>query len=97
MTHQPIVQVPSYLHDPQAVLDYSVDWERWLATSETITNVVWTVPSPLTKGAEAATDSRATVWISGGIVGVEARVTCHITTSQGRQDDRSFDLVVRHR
>lgn len=38
-----------------------------------------------------------TVWLSGGVAGQMARVTCRITTSQGRTDERTLRLSLRRR
>ena len=86
--------------DPQAVLDYSVDWTPWLAEGETIDASTWTVPAGVTQEASPAPSvagGKTTVWLSGGTAGKAYTVTNHITTSQGRQDDRSFRLEVRDR
>lgn len=89
--------------DPQAVLDYKFDWQPdanpWLAVGETITTRTVTVPAGLTKNSDTLTDSATSVtaWLSGGTTGVDYSVTCHIVTSQGREDDRTMIIVVRHR
>ncbi len=85
-----------FLKDPNATLDYTVDWTEYL-DDDTIVGAVWTVPSPLVNEAESYTTKTATVWISGGVVGVEYKVTCRITTTQGRIDDRTIKIEVRER
>ena len=87
------------LHDPDAVLDYAVDWTAWLSDGETITASTWTVPDGITETTPAPsfTDTAATIWLTGGTVGQSYSVTNHITTSQGRQDDRSLNIRVANR
>lgn len=89
----------NWIKDPDAVLDYEVDWSQWLQTGETITVSLWTVtPSgTLTASSESSTPTSATVWLSGGSVGVNYRVTNQITTSDGRTDDRSLPILVTPR
>ena len=82
---------------PLAVLDYSVDWSDWLATSETISTSTWSVPAGLTQDSETETTTRATVFLSGGTVGTVYTVTNTITTNQGRTDARSLYITVRNR
>lgn len=86
--------------DPNAVLDYAVDWgaplNSWLA-GETIASVAWTVPAGLTQGAASNTNTVAQVRLSGGTVGQTYTVTCRITTSTGQIEDRSFRVVIRER
>lgn len=95
--------------DPQATLDYAVDWAApvsrenpngpWLADDETITASTWTVtPDGLTIEDEDSDATTATIWLSGGEIGdPKYTLTNHITTSQGRQDERSFTLAIRNR
>ena len=80
--------------DPQAKLDYAVDWTAWLAAGETITTSTWTVPAGLTKVSDGAVDGKATVWLSGGTVGTRYAVTNHIITSQGREDERTLTILI---
>lgn len=79
-------------HDPNAKLDYAVDWAAWLQSGETITASTWTVPTGITQTTPAPSFSgtAATVWLTGGTVGEHYMVTNHITTSMGREDDRSL-------
>jgi len=83
--------------DPQAILDYSIEWSTWLVTGETISTSTWTVPAGLTKVSDSKTTTATTVWLSGGTVGTAYTVTCHIKTSVNREDDRSFIIVVEER
>lgn len=84
--------------DPDAVLDIGFDWSRWLAEGETISDQSVTVTSGLTKGAVTEAAGVVTVWLSGATpVGSFQRVTCHIVTNQGREDDRSRRLKVTER
>ena len=83
--------------DPDAVLDYIVDWSDWLDT-DTITGApVWTVPTGLTKASQSNTTTTATAWISGGAQGMTYTLGCRITTTGGRTDERSFRLKIVER
>ena len=83
--------------DPNAVLDYNVDWTEWLVDGDTITSDTWVVPTGITLASHSHDTTSATAWISGGTVGAEYDVTCRINTVQGRTDDRTFTLVVEER
>lgn len=89
--------------DPDAVLDYSVDWIEWLVDGDTIIDDSWVVPEIPIDGDGITLESHnhdttsATAWISGGVVGEEYDVTCRIVTVNGRTDDRTFTLVVEER
>ena len=94
-------------HDPNAVLDYRWDWAPatngtgrtdWLEAGETITATTVT-GTGCTVDSSSITDAgtSVTAWISGGTVGAQASVTCHITTSAGREDDRTIRLRIAER
>jgi hypothetical protein len=85
-----------FTKDPNATLDYTVDWSRWLGT-DTISSVTWMVQTGLVKAAESNTTTTATVWLSGGTLATDYVVTCRITTVGGRIDDRSIKIQVRDR
>lgn len=80
----------AFQKDPAAVLDYAFDWSAWLAAGETITAHTITVTGSLVVGAHTVLAGVVTAWLSGGVAGETYTATCHITTSQGRQDERSI-------
>lgn len=86
--------------DPQAKLDYAIDWTAWLQASETITTSTWTAPTGITKmvtPAESVVGGKATVWLQGGTVGQSYAVVNHIITSQGREDERTLLILISDR
>ncbi|WP_458796501.1 phage fiber-tail adaptor protein [Mycobacteroides abscessus] len=80
--------------DPQAVLDYTVDWSAWLSPAgDTITDATATAsPAGLSVDSTTTTTDEVTVWLSGGTAGSSYMVTVHITTAGGRQDDRTMQI-----
>ena len=88
----------NFTKDPQAVLDYTIDWTKWLdEVGDAIATSTWVVPSGLTKVTETNTSKIATVWLSSGTDGTNYTVTNRITTAAGRTDDRSITIRVRER
>ena len=88
----------NFTKDPQAVLDYTIDWTKWLdEVGDSIATSTWIVPTGLTKVTETNTTKLATVWLSGGTVGENYTVTNRITTVGGRADDRSITIRVQER
>jgi|DEB0MinimDraft_3_1074331.scaffolds.fasta_scaffold05934_3 hypothetical protein len=87
----------TFTKDPDAVLDYSIDWNDWLVGGEKITSSTWIVPSGITQDSASATDYVTTIWFSGGTEGVTYRVTNRIVTDDGRTDDRSFNIQIFER
>jgi hypothetical protein len=83
--------------DPDAVLDYGWDWSEWLAVGETITSRTVTVTTGITKDSDSASPTAVVAWLSGGTDGEYYEATCHIVTSEGREDDRTLTIPVWHR
>lgn len=86
----------TFRKDPDATLDYSVDWTDWLADSETITTID-VEATGVTLDSSAHADGISTAWVSGGAVHTQATVRHRITTSAGRIDDRTIKLSIQHR
>jgi hypothetical protein len=85
------------------LLDYKIDMTAELAgrlangADDTITAVVWTIPTGLTKQTSAFTDSTVTVWLTGGTLGTTYEVAAQMTTTGGRVYHRSFRLAIKDR
>jgi len=86
-----------YIKDPQAILDFGFDWSPWLATGETITASTITASTGITVDSETFTGTAVTYWLSGGTLDTEYTIINHITTSAGRQDDRTDVVAIRNR
>jgi hypothetical protein len=90
----------SWRHDPDAVLDYTIDWSAWLGDGETIALSTWDVPggaTGLTEVSDTATSTETSVRISGGTAGTWYEVTNHIITSTGQEEDRTIKLFSSER
>lgn len=89
--------------DPNATLDYAFNWSAYLAEiTDTIVGATFIVDPSLTITQQGFDDTTATVWLSGGTAPAqpavnELRVTCRITTAEGRVDDRSIFLKIVER
>lgn len=85
-----------FVKDPQAKLDYGVDWSAWLA-GDMITASTWATDAGLSIEANSFTSTVTTVWVSGGTVGTSYKVTNHVTTQGGRENEYSIVIVVQQR
>lgn len=85
--------------DPDADLPYAVDWSAWLDDGETISVSTWDVSdSGMTQSLDSIDGATTMVWLAGGTVGSKPyRVTNHIETSNGKEDDRSFFVWIKER
>ena len=83
--------------DPNARLDFAFDWSAWLEEDETIVSQTFEVAlGDVVVDADSELNGVVTVWLTGGTVG-KAKVTCHIVTSVGREDDRTMSITVKER
>lgn len=79
---------------PDETVDYTLDWGYELRSGQVVVGATWSVPSGLTGGGEARTNTTTTKRFSGGgTPGTEYRVKCTMTKSNGETVPRVF--VVR--
>jgi hypothetical protein len=88
----------TFFKDPDAVLDFAVNWATWLAAdSDTISTSTWTVPTGITEDSESETTTVATIWLSGGTAGVKYDLVNEIVTAGGRTANRTIRIHVMER
>lgn len=89
------------LKDPNAALDYSVDWGAEYLADDALSASSWAVSPEEGGGATVASDRfdprTAIVKIEGGVEGHIYRLTNHVVTASGREDSRSIMLRVEKR
>jgi hypothetical protein len=83
-----------FLKDPQAVLDYYIDWSDLLAGDDIVTST-WATPDTVVLGAQGVLGAYTQIWVSGGEPDAVAAITNHIVTTGGREDERTIYLVMR--
>ena len=81
--------------DPNAVIDYWIDWSKWLRGNDTVLTSEWIVPAGITQDSEANDTTTTTIWLSGGTAGSTYSLTNRITTAQGRTQDKTITIRVR--
>lgn len=82
--------------DPDATLDYGINWSAWLA-GDVITSSSWSEPEGIEVDSNTHDDTTTTVWVSGGTLGKIYRLTNTIITAAGRKEDRTIKLVIKNR
>lgn len=89
------------LKDPDATLDYSVDWGAEYLADDALSESRWAVAPEEVGGIAVASDRfdprTATVKVESGIAGHVYRLTNHVVTASGRGDSRSIMLRVEKR
>lgn len=89
--------------DPSAQLVYSMEWNEWLATGQSLASTSYAVStisgdaSPLTKESQGISGTQSYVELSGGTAGEIYTVTATITTDDGATDRRAFKVKVDNR
>jgi hypothetical protein len=90
--------------DPDAKLDWTIDWSDYLEAGETIASSSWAIDNPpdasLTIAGSPApsnTTTTAKAWLTGGTLQKRYYVRNRITTSAGRIDDQSINLGIERR
>ena len=86
----------TFIKDPDAVLDYTINWEEWL-DGDTISSSSWAVPTGLTEDSESNGDSTATIWLSSGTVGKTYEIVNSITTAAARQEDKTLVIICKEK
>lgn len=85
-----------HVKDPDAVLDFSVDWTATLAPGETLASALWLIEPEggLQLVSETGDGNVRSAWVAGGKPGDIVRLTSRLVTSLGRSDDRSFHIRI---
>lgn len=91
------MQITNNIHqkDPDAVLDFSIDWTAWL-NGDTITASTWDVPDGITEDSSSNDTTGTTIWLSGGTAGEIYELTNHVTTADGRENDATIKVMVNN-
>lgn len=90
------------LKDPDAVLDYAIDWgAEYLTADDLLTESSWSVTPDESDGVvvvgSSFEDRMSTVQAGGGVPGRLYRLANNVVTQSGRIDERSIMLRVEKR
>jgi hypothetical protein len=90
------------LKDPEAVLDYAIDWgAEYLGPDDILAESSWSVDPDEAGGlvivGTSFGDRQATVQAGSGAVGRIYRLANRVVTQSGRADERSIVLRVEKR
>lgn len=90
------------LKDPEAVLDYAIDWgAQYLDEGDLLADSNWSVDPDEPDGVAIAgtlfNDRISTVQAAGGLPGRLYRLVNRVVTQSGRIDERSIMLRVEKR
>ena len=88
----------SMTQSPSEVLDYPVDFSRWLESGDTLTvaTSVAVTGSATASATVDVSDDTARVWLEGGADGDAAKVTVTAVTAGGRTKQHCFTVNIRN-
>lgn len=89
------IPIMTWAKDPQATLDYCLDWSQWLGT-DTLGTATCSAESGITISSTSKTTSSATIWLAGGTDGTTYAVKNTVTTAGGRIDERTIAIEVKN-
>ena len=89
------------MKDPEAVLDYSIDWGAEYLNGDLVADSLWSVAPDEPGGVAVVGDdfdgTSTSVKAGGGLVGRVYKLVNHVTLESGRIDNRSIVLRVEAR
>jgi len=88
-----------FIKDSDAKLDFGFDWSQWLNAGETIDSyVITTSPCGIENIYDTSTASGSViVWLTSGSPSTRYLVSCLISTSGSRIDERTINIDVKNR
>ena len=87
----------TFRKDPDARIDFGIDWSAYLDDGEIITASTWVVPAGITNDGDAHDTTTTRVFLINGDAGSSYTLTNRVNTSGGRIDDRSIVIVCSER
>lgn len=88
--------VATFEKDPEANLDYAIDWSNWLK-EDIIIDSHWTADEGISLGSDSHTDTVSTVWVFGGSNRKRYELTNTVITAGGRIDERTIRIKCRQK
>jgi hypothetical protein len=85
-----------YTHDPDAILDYYLDWSVWLEGSATLVTSTWEAIGSVTLAQDSILGSFTGVWVMATDEEGLVDLINHVVDSEGREDDCTIRLILRN-
>lgn len=86
--------IKRFQKDANSTLDFAVDWSAVIPDGDQITTSTFVVPAGLVVENEYIAEGRPVIWLSGGEINSVYEITNKIETTQGRIDERRFQVEV---
>ena len=84
-----------FSQQPSDVLDYSINLTKWLVEGDNVvSSTAYSSPAGLNIVVTQENTNTPKVWISGGVDGVEYKVSATVVTNGGRTKEFDFKIAV---
>lgn len=92
----------NFVKDPDALIDYKVDWQQYLNGDDIVSAAVTAFPQVsggvrVAAFAVSSNSKSVVIWLSAGVTAEEVNITNRVWTSAGRRDDRTFFVSVENK
>ena len=81
----------TFTKQPADTTDYDLDYIDWLTAGDNVQSMVVTADAGITTSHFVA-DPRVKIWVSGGMAGATYKVTCTMTSADGRIRQDEFKI-----
>ena len=88
----------TFIKQPADTKDYDIDYSEWLTLNDNVESVVVAVEGTdalLSVVSTFIVDPIVKIWLSGGTAGVTYKVTCTMTSADGRIQQDEFKIKVK--
>ena len=84
--------------DPDSILDYSFNWQGWLPEGDNLerAEIFITPTGELNYQQVVIKDNMAFVWLTGGVDKSTYKVVCRVYTTDGRREDDTQMVLMKH-
>lgn len=88
----------TFIKQPADTKDYDIDYSEWLTFNDNVQEAVILIEgsdSTLVKDSVFINDPVVKIWLSGGTAGVTYKVTCTMTSADGRIQQDEFKMKIK--
>lgn len=83
-----------FTKDPSAVKDYGFTWNSWMSSGDTISSSVFSASGDCVVTSSSISSHTTICFVGSGTAGTAQKISNRIVTSQGRTEERSFDMRI---
>lgn len=85
----------TFTKQPSDTMDYDIDYTDWLTAGDNVQDAAVTADDGITVVSTFINDPRIKIWLSGGTDKVTYKVTCTMTSADGRIRQDELKIKVK--